>query len=58
MLKSVKTIDTGYLGSYTDLSQKTIVVKHSVVINNEPQNEREQRIVKELCQVFSRKAIE
>ena len=39
MLKSVKTIDTGYLGSYTDLSQKTIVVKHSVVINNEPQNE-------------------
>ena len=48
--------DAQYITSYTDMSNKTKEVRHSVVLNNEQRNEIEERIVEELYRIFTHKA--
>ena len=48
--------DDQYSASYTDLSNKTKKVKHSVVLNDEQRKEIEERIVEELYRIFTYKA--
>lgn len=48
--------DDQYSTSYTDLSNKTKKVKHSVVLNDEQRKEIEERIVEELYRIFTYKA--
>ena len=56
MQKAVKTINTGYHTKYTNVSNKTKEVTHSVVFNAEEKKELEEQIVEELYRIFTHKA--
>ncbi len=53
MLKNIEKVSTGYRSCYTDKADKTVEVRHSVVLNADRQSE--ETIVDELCKVFSHK---
>ena len=55
MLKAVERINTGCHTNYTDISQKTIEVKHSVIMNAEQKKDLEEQIVEELYRIFTHK---
>ena len=55
MLQAVATINTGHHTKFTDISNKTKEVKHSIVINEEQRKEFEEQIVEELYRVFTHK---
>ena len=55
MLQAVATINTGHHTKYTDISNKTKKVKHSVVLNAEQKKELEEQIVEELYKIFTHK---
>ena len=55
MLQAVATINTGHHTKYTDISNKTKKVKHSVVLNDEQKKELEEQIVEELYKIFTHK---
>lgn len=55
MLKAVERISTGCHTEYTDLSDKTREVKHSVIMNDEQRKEIEEQIVEELYRIFTHK---
>ena len=48
MLKAVERISTGCHTEYTDLSEKTREVRHSVIVNDEQRKGIEEQIVEEL----------
>ena len=54
MLSATKS--THYCAKYTDLSNKTRNVKHSVVLSTEERKEIEEKIVEELYRIFTHKA--
>lgn len=56
MLQAVATTSTGHHTKYTDLSNKTKKVKHSVVLNAEQKKEIEEQIVEELYRIFTHRA--
>ena len=56
MLQNIATINTGYHTNYTDISNNTKEVKHSVVFNAEQRKELEEQIVEELYRIFTHKA--
>ena len=49
------TIDTENHTVYTDISNNKKEVKHSVVLTAEDRRELEERIVDELCRIFTHK---
>ena len=55
MLQAVATINTGHHTKYTDISNNTKEVKHSVVFNAEQNKELEEQIVEELYKIFTHK---
>ena len=55
MLQAVATISTGHHTNYTDISNKTKEVKHSVVFNAEQKKALEEQIVEELYRIFTHK---
>ena len=54
MLSATKS--THYCAKYTDLSNKTRNVKHSVVLSTEERKEIEEKIVEELYRIFTHQA--
>lgn len=54
MLQTVTT--TGYQTNYTDISNNTYAVKHSVILSTEHRKELEERIVEEIYRVFTHKS--
>lgn len=54
MLKAERT-NTGHYTKYTDISNKTIEVKHSVIFSAEQKKELEEQIVEELYRIFTHK---
>lgn len=56
MLQAVATINTGHHTQYTDISNKTREVKHSIVFNAKQRKEAEEQIVDELYRIFTHKA--
>lgn len=56
MLQNIATINTGYHTNYTDISNNTKEVKHSVVFNAKQKKGLEEQIVDELCKIFTHKA--
>lgn len=57
MQQNILENDAKYITSYTDMSNKTKEVRHSVVLNNEERKEIEERIVEELYRIFTHKAV-
>ena len=55
MLQAVATTYTGHHTKFTDISNKTKEVKHSVVFNAEQRKELEEQIVEELYRIFTHK---
>lgn len=55
MLQAVATINTGHHTKYTDISNKTKEVKHSIIFNTEQRKEIEEQIVDELYRIFTHK---
>ena len=55
MLKAVERISTGCHTKYTDLSEKTREVRHSVIVNDEQRKGIEEQIVEELYRIFTHK---
>ena len=55
MLKAERT-NTGHYTKYTDILNKTIEVKHSVIFSAEQKKELEEQIVEELYRIFTHKA--
>lgn len=55
MLQEVATTYTGKSTEYTDISNKTKEVKHSVVLSNEERKMLEERVVEELYRIFTHK---
>ena len=55
MLKAVEKTSTGYHTKYTDLSENTREVKHSVIKNEEERKEIEEQIIEELYMIFTHK---
>ena len=56
MLQAVATMNTGHHTEYTDISNKTKKVKHSVVLNAEQKKQLEEQIVEELYRIFKHEA--
>lgn len=50
------TNNTDYCENYTDISNKTRNVKHSVVLSTEERKEIEEKIVEELYRIFTHQA--
>ena len=55
MLQAVATINTGHHTKFTDISNKTKEVKHSVVFSAKERTELEEKIVEELYRIFTHK---
>ena len=55
MLQAVATINTGHHTKYTDISNNTKKVTHSVVFNAQAK-ELEEQIVEDLYRIFTHKA--
>ena len=55
MLQAVATINAGPHTKFTDISNKTKEVKHSVVFSAEERTELEGKIVEELYRIFTYK---
>ena len=55
MLQAIATRNTGHHTQFTDISNKTKEVKHSVVINEEQRKYIEEQIVEEIYRIFTHK---
>ncbi len=56
MLQKAATMNTGRHTRYTDVSNTTREVRHSVVIYDEQKKDREESIVEALYRLFTHKA--
>lgn len=56
MLSEIKTVHTDKHTNYTDISNETKEVTHSVILSADNKKETEERIVEELYRIFTHKA--
>ena len=55
MLPAIKTVTTDKHTSYTDISNNSKDVTHSVILSDDDRKETEERIAEELYRIFTHK---
>lgn len=54
-MKDIATVEMNYTTKYKNISNKTIDVRHSVVLSEKSRREIEDEIVEELYKIFTKK---
>lgn len=54
-MKDIATVETNYTTKYKNISNKTVDVRHSVVLSEKSRREIEDEIIDELYKIFTKK---